>query len=306
MKKLISLFLMLLFVSMVFKHVLLAQDQVKTPEQEITDFNLVGYGDKGKKSWQIEGKSADIFKEDVEIEDFEGQIFGQEDVNLSADKGNLNKDSGSMRLEGNVVATTASGAKLTTESLDWDQKGQTITTNETVNIERDNMKAQSQGAKASTALNKFYLHKDVQVEIKPEGKQESIAIGKNRLIINCDGPLEVAYENNEAVFNNNVVATSDEGTIYCDKLTITFSLNDKKEDDSEKNSKSDELGLFGAKSGNIDKVVAEGNVKIARGENVTFSDKAVYTSIDKKITLTGRPKLFLYTEGDSLSPAFGK
>ena len=45
----------------------------------------------------------------------------------------------------------------------------------------------------------------------------------------------------------------------------------------------------------IDKIVARGNVKIVRGENVSYSDEAIYTAADKKITLSGRPKLIIYS-----------
>jgi hypothetical protein len=50
--------------------------------------------------------------------------------------------------------------------------------------------------------------------------------------------------------------------------------------------------------------VAEGNVKIVRGENVSYSEEAVYTAADRKITLLGRPKLIIYsTEG--MNASFG-
>jgi lipopolysaccharide assembly outer membrane protein LptD (OstA) len=48
----------------------------------------------------------------------------------------------------------------------------------------------------------------------------------------------------------------------------------------------------------IDKIVARGNVKITRGENISYSDEAIYNAADKKITLSGRPKLILYSAED--------
>ena len=30
-------------------------------DQQISDFSLAGYGEKGKKTWDLSGKSADIF-----------------------------------------------------------------------------------------------------------------------------------------------------------------------------------------------------------------------------------------------------
>ena len=48
----------------------------------------------------------------------------------------------------------------------------------------------------------------------------------------------------------------------------------------------------------IDRIVCRGNVKIVRGDNTSYSEEAVYTASDKKITLNGRPKLIIYSTGD--------
>jgi len=45
-------------------------------------------------------------------------------------------------------------------------------------------------------------------------------------------------------------------------------------------------------------IVAEGNVKIKRGDNMTYSEKAVYDAVSKKVSLAGRPKLVIYQEGE--------
>ncbi len=49
---------------------------------------------------------------------------------------------------------------------------------------------------------------------------------------------------------------------------------------------------------NIDKLVARGNVKIVKGENTSYSDEATYLSAEKKIILTGKPRLVLYSTDD--------
>ena len=45
----------------------------------------------------------------------------------------------------------------------------------------------------------------------------------------------------------------------------------------------------------IEKVESYGNVKIINGENTTYSQEAVYTAKDKRIVLTGRPRLIIYS-----------
>jgi len=48
----------------------------------------------------------------------------------------------------------------------------------------------------------------------------------------------------------------------------------------------------------LERIIAKGNVKIVKGENISYSDEAVYTAADKKITLLGRPKLIIYSTED--------
>jgi lipopolysaccharide assembly outer membrane protein LptD (OstA) len=45
----------------------------------------------------------------------------------------------------------------------------------------------------------------------------------------------------------------------------------------------------------IEKIVATGNVKIMQGENISYSDEAVYDAMAKKIILSGKPKLVIYS-----------
>ena len=56
--------------------------------------------------------------------------------------------------------------------------------------------------------------------------------------------------------------------------------------------KENKPGMMNSK---IDKIVAHGNVKIVKGPNVSYSDEAIYSALDNKITLSGRPKLILYS-----------
>jgi len=48
----------------------------------------------------------------------------------------------------------------------------------------------------------------------------------------------------------------------------------------------------------IEKVIATGDVQIHHGNNITYSQKAVYDTDTGKLTLTGRPKLVIYSTED--------
>ena len=126
-KKIILIFGFLFFA---YVHLVAAEvEEIKPPlivkaassesDQQIGDFSLSGFGDKGKKSWDLAGKSADIFTEEVKLKDVDGNLYGKdENVNLTAKQGDFNKKDGKVHLEKDVVITTSGGARLTTDSMD--------------------------------------------------------------------------------------------------------------------------------------------------------------------------------------------
>ena len=268
----------------------IAPEQNTAPEsdQQISDFSLVGYGEKGKKSWDISGKSADIFTDLVKLKDVVGNLYGeQEDIRLTADRGDFDKNEGRVHLEQNVVIKTSSGGRLTTNSLDWDRKKQLVSTKDSVNLEKENMVTTAQGAIAKPDLNQITLEKDVSVNIVTDPSKDSDAQAKERIVITCDGPLEIDYARNLATFKNNVQVDKQDLQILSDAMDVYFIRQDKNTAVLD-----NEPALMGSR---IDKIVARGNVKIIRGENVSYSDEAVYNAVDKKIILSGRPRLVIYS-----------
>jgi len=274
---------------------LMAEEVKDTKEsaQQIGDFSLIGSGEKGKKAWDLSGKSADIYNDVVKLKEVVGNNYGDKDnINLTADNGNFNKSSGVVHLEKNVVITTSSGARLTTDSLDWDRKQQIVSTLDKVNLARSDMNLAGVGAKGQTALKQVELEKDVRLDIQPADKQ---AKKKEKIVITCDGPLDIDYEKNIAVFNNNVKVEKPDMTINSDKMQVYFS---PKQEPGKKDQGPDLM------SSSINKIVSSGNVRITRGENVSYSQEAVYTALDKKISLTGRPQIIIY-QTEKMNAAFG-
>jgi len=267
-------------------------------DQQINDFSLAGYADKGKKSWDISGKSADIFTEVVKLQDVTGNLYGEkEDIKLTANRGDFNKIDGKVSLKDDVVITTSSGAKLTTDSLDWDRKNQLVSTSDVVNIAKENMLTTAQGAIGQPDLNKITLQKDVKVDINPApDKKQPEGNLKDKIAITCDGPLEIDYQNNIATFKNNVKVDNDGLLILSDAMDVYFV---RAKDDGA--AVGTEVTALGSK---IDKIIARGNVKITRGQNVSYSDEAVYNGLSKKITLKGQPRLIIYSTED-LNASFG-
>ncbi|MDP2938308.1 MAG: LPS export ABC transporter periplasmic protein LptC [Candidatus Omnitrophota bacterium] len=287
-----------------------AQDQnAQESDQQIMDFSLASFSEKGKKSWDLSGKSADIFQDVVKLKDVIGNLYGkEEDIKLTAKKGDFDKAQGKVHLEENVVITTSTGAKLTTDSLDWDRKNQLVTTKDVVNIERGNMVTTASGAHGEPNLKKVSLEKDVTVNINPEtdGKSKEPS-DKKKIVITCDGPLQIDYDKNIATFNNNVKVDTQDALIQSDIMDVYFGKAGRGEDTSgSKKADSDVSSALGgsAMGSKIDKIVARGNVKITRGENVSYSDEAIYSALDKKIILSGKPKLIIYS-GEDINASFG-
>jgi len=281
------------------------EDTEQPSDQQISDFSLAGYGDRGKKNWELSGKSADIYNEVVKLKDLTGRLYGeQENIKLTSDKGDFDKAQGKIHLEENVVITTDSGTKLTTNSLDWDRKNQVVSTKDVVNITRENMFTSGRGAYGETALKKVNLEKDVKVEILPEVK-DGAKPGEEKIIITCDGPLEVNYEKNLAVFRNNVKVDREGSQIYCDNMEIYFLKSGEAKEEKPDSAKTKDPGVSMMGNTKIDKLACHGNVRIIRGENVSYSDEAIYTAADKKIVLTGRPRLILYSMEDLKNASLG-
>jgi len=102
-----------------------------------------------------------------------------------------------------------------------------------------------------------------------------IDVPKNR------GPVEVTADKmtaddlaQQVVFEGNAVATQDDVTIHGDRLTIEYTGEDRQ----------------------IERVVAEGAVRIVQGLRVATGDMAVLYQVEERIILTGSPQV---SEGEN-------
>ncbi len=148
-----------------------------------------------------------------------------------------------------------------------------------------NVKATIENTQGSGAGD-FISFPSVTGDVSGSGKPEKTAGGKpkkTKTTITCEAEVEFNYEKNEAYFNKKVHVVNDEGTIDADKITIHLEPSTKK----------------------INTIVAEGSVKIQRSDNTTYSDMATYYEAEKKVVLSGRPKLVIYQEGSSPDNLFG-
>jgi LPS export ABC transporter protein LptC/lipopolysaccharide transport protein LptA len=268
MKKFLFLFIIVFFgvlFSFPFTYTYAQEDN-----QQLEGFNLVGYSEGGDKAWDVKGATATIENNEINITDVDANSYGDEDMNVTAKKGRIDKEQGDMRLEQDVVLTTETGTKMLTDTLDWQKQKDLVTTQDDVTILRDNMKAVGKGITAHPGLNKAQLNQDVVVEYKPTADDPL----KDMITISSDGPMEVDYLGQTAIFHDNVIALQGDRKLMADQMQIYFDA-DKKQ---------------------IKEMVCTGNVLIVQGQNTSFSDKAVYLAGEQKIKLYGRPKLLLYMD----------
>jgi len=258
--------------------------------QQMEDFNIAGYGAKGEKTWEVKGATMDMVGNEIKISDITASLYSseknKENMVLTADHGQMDRQSGVVHLEDNVRAVTETGTQLNADTLDWSQKDQVITTPDKVNITKGNMTAVGTGIAAKSDMKVAKLEKDVVLTIVPDEKTKntsSSAPKSSKMTITCDGPMELDYEKQFAVFLKNVKVEGDaeQGVMIADKMTICFNQETKQ----------------------MDKMEAEGHVKIIRGENISYSDGAVFVAAEKRLLLTGKPKLVIFTEeGMNVSP----
>jgi len=256
--------------------------------QQMEDFDLSGYGADGQKTWEVDGATMDMLGDEIKINDITARMFGdQENLVVTADHGRFDKQSGVVHLTDNVRAVTDGGMKLNTETLDWSQAGHVITTDKKVQVQRDNLTAVGTGLKAEPDAKIAKFEKDVVLTIdQQKGPEEAAARpprpmeepfgGPGKLTITCDGPMELNYDKQTAVFHDNVrVESADkQGTMIADTMTVRFDTQTRQ----------------------IDRIEAEGNVQIQRDGNTSYSNSAVFTNAERKVILTGRPKLVLFME----------
>lgn len=253
--------------------------QASEPGQQFQGFNLQGYNEEGGKAWVVNGNKADIVGREIRISDVDAESYGEQKINLTAQTGLIDQISGNIQLERDVVITSERGAQMMTDSLEWRRQEDLVRTEDPVVITDEGLKVTGTGLEAKPGLKTAQIHEDVMVMMDTDPKPEVTST----VTITCDGPMVIDQAQSLATFEQNVVAVQNDQTLKADRMEIYF--------DEEKKQ--------------IQKMICLGHVVIVRGENKSFADKAIYDGAVKKLTLSGRPKLILMTEGDNAITSLG-
>ena len=265
--------LSLRFVFNLILFLLLSSNIQAHSEQKIKDFYISNFKEDGSRDWEVEGIEAIIYDKHVDIDKMKAHYYLKDDtILITSDKARLDKGNMDVYLKDNVYIENKDGANVMTDSLNWQRQKNHIDTKDWVKVRKDSMQVEAKGLSADTQLRKADFTEDVEVTF-PDEKTKQVTT------VTCTGPLEIEYGLGKAVFNKNVVATHPQGKMFSDKATLYFDPAEKV----------------------IIKIVSEGNVKIIRDENTTFSQKATYLNKEQKVILEGRPRLIYYQQDDGKS-----
>ena len=272
--------ILIIFLSLIFNCSSFAEKD-NDAEQEVKSFSLVQYESDGEKKWELSGKSAHVEDAKVGIDGVSALVFGEESsLKLKAEEGNFDREKEILQLENNVVAKTTDGIQLVTDSLSWDAENRHVFTEDAVRIKKADFEVDGKGAYCDLDKKTAELKKEVTANMGPLGA-ESLQGGSrghgvssgpsSRTIVTCEGPLEINYNKNKATFYNSVKVQDAKGDIFADRIDVYFRPG----------------------TARIRCVAARGNVRIVNGENVTYSEKAIYLVEESRLVLPRKPKLVI-------------
>jgi len=236
-------------------------------------FQLDGYDDNGKKSWQLNGLDASLDGGIIAI--LHPSAVGYDPGRTSymtASAAQVNENSRHVRLEHDVTIHTSDGVWLTTPVLHWIPDREQVASDDPVRIETDHMLLRGRGLAGQTQLKQATLLTDIEMVLNPSEKEMRAPGQRKQVVITCDGPLAFDYEHNVATFEQNVHIEDPSGDLYSDRL----------------------VAHMDQATHTIKYAEAIGHVRIHQHENTALSERAVYEPAVGKITLVGKPSLLVY------------
>jgi len=251
----------------------IAEEKKEAAQQEVKDFSFVQYKEGGDQKWKMNGRSAEVMDNKVNIEYLSALSFGQGTIlKLRAREGIFDKGENIVHLNDNVVMASTDGTKLTTDHLVWDAETKKVSTDTSVNIKRPDMEITGTGGNFDMEAKTAELKQDISAKLV-SGEPEAMGplVANNQTTITCDGPLELNYKQNRAFFHGNVKVEDSKGHILADRIDV----------------------YFNAETRRVRLVIARGNVRIVNGENITYSEKAIYLVDQARVILPNRPKLVI-------------
>ncbi|MBF0488995.1 MAG: LPS export ABC transporter periplasmic protein LptC [Candidatus Omnitrophica bacterium] len=177
-------------------------------QQQLQGFNLNGYNNTGQKTWQVNGDKADISDDKIKITNVDANFYGKEKANLTSKTGTIDKISGQVHLQDDVVITSERGTKMTTDSLDWNRNKDLITTNDRVKFTDEQGVVTGKGMTVHPNLKQGSINENVKAVMKTSSHSKK-PLDPQKVTITCDGPMQMDQLNFHATFSVNVIASEE-------------------------------------------------------------------------------------------------
>lgn len=226
----------------------------------VSVFTLVGHTETGRKKWEIQGQTADLLGEVVQLAPVAAKSFGKVEVALTARQGRYHKATEDVYLKKEVVVTTSDGIRLDTDSLKWVARQEFGRTWDRVRVTQSGMTVTGLGGIAFPKLKRVRMERKVVVAL--EGKE-------GMTVVTCDGPMEVDYGRRKARFWRNVWVRDLQGFIRSDRMDL----------------------LLHPKENRIQEARFWGHVRIDRENQRATAQRAIWWGFPKRTRLMGHTRM---------------
>lgn len=196
--------------------------------------------------------------------DDKGKLFWH----LEGDTANIEPGQ-TIYLDENVTFRFEGNTIVRTDHVQWSPQTSTLTTQAPVYVIHENAAMQGIGAIGRPKENFVQINRNIQMLIN------------EKTTLTCDGPLKLFYKENKCIFYRRVKIVDERGTLESNRMDVLFDPETKK----------------------INQVVARGHVVIRRGQDVTRSERAIYTVATGAVRLEGNPDISFHQNSASLLDA---
>ncbi len=167
----IRMFFILIFCFQ-FLPAVFSEEQI--PIGEFTNFIFSSPAEQMENQWRVEGKKAVVNKEGiVEIEEIKALVESKSELyEIVARRGQIDKDSQIIHVEGEVVITTKSGIKVKTDCLDYLAEDREFKTDSHLELEKEDFFLSGDGFFGSLDNGKIDIKKNIRIIINEKQLKE--------------------------------------------------------------------------------------------------------------------------------------
>ena len=237
------------------------------PTMKISGFRLEE--SKGEKlEWVLVASEAKMYKDKGEIlfSSVNTQVMGDDSkksgYTIKSNTGTYYTKDDKINFDGEVGIKTADGYDFSTDNVSYVAKGKKVETNAPVTINGTSQKGEKiyvsgKGLKGNADAGDFSIMDDVVTKV-----------GKHLQVQSQSAMVNI--KKSKVVFTKGIIAKKDKINIKGDKLEVSY-----------------------GKSGDVNDIDVEGNVKLNVDKKMALCDNAVIKGSSTDIVLTGKPELHI-------------